>query len=205
MSLFNTVLNAISVFVGKTHWKTKKEISADHKEVIRQLLAKDYYIILTNNSNHLSSYAISFAQFLITGKFGFWSHILMNTEGEVQTDEDFRLIEAVGDGVHFTPFDEVFKVQKVALMKPKSMTIDKWTAVLEKAKTELGKPYDTIFDLKSDSALSCVELVRTALMAEPDYMQNFAAFENMVQSHKNLTPGMFYTCPDFEVVFAVKA
>jgi hypothetical protein len=75
---------------------------------------------------------------------------------------------------------------------------------MDKAMTEIGKPYDSLFDLKNDNALSCVELGRTALMAEPNYYTNFANFEEMIRKRKNLTPQMFYECPDFEVVYEIR-
>lgn len=128
----------------------------------------------------------------------------MNVEGDVVSDTDFRLVEAVGVGVKYSGFAQVFDVQGVCLMKPKSMSLDAWTAVMDKAKTQLGKPYDTIFDLKEDTHLSCVELVRNALMAEPNYERDFAHFEKMITSSKNLTPQMFRDCPDFEVVYEIR-
>jgi len=128
----------------------------------------------------------------------------MNLEDEVKTDDDFMLIEAIGSGVTETPFKDVFNVNGVVLLKPKNLTINKWTAILDRAKTELGKPYDNLFDLKNDKALSCVELVRVALQADPDYATNFAEFERMIKKEKNLTPQMFYDCSDFEIVYEVR-
>lgn len=191
--------------IGKIHWPACSEISEQDKIKIKDLLVPNYYIILTRRSNHLSTYFIGLSDLILRGKWGFFGHALMNTEDSVGDPTDFRLVEAIGAGVQYTPFNEVFNVQAVALLKPKSMSVDKWTVVLDKAKTEIGKPYDTLFDLKNDRALSCVELVRAALMAEPDYNENFKNFEAMIKKYKNLTPSMFYDCPDFEVVFEVKA
>jgi hypothetical protein len=128
----------------------------------------------------------------------------MNIENQVTTDADFRIVEAIGTGIAITPFAHAFDVSGVAMLKPKNMTVDKWTAVLDKAMTEVGKPYDNLFDLKNDQALSCVELIRTALMAEPDYYENFAHFEARIAKEKNLTPEMFYECEDFEVVLEIR-
>jgi hypothetical protein len=125
-------------------------------------------------------------------------------EDEVKADDDFRLVEATGNGVNYSPFELVFEVHGVVLLKPKNMSVDHWTLVMDKAMTEIGKPYDSLFDLKNDNALSCVELVRTALMAEPNYYTNFANFEEMIRKRKNLTPQMFYECPDFEVVYEIR-
>jgi uncharacterized protein YycO len=128
----------------------------------------------------------------------------MNLEDEVNSDNDFRLIEATGSGTHYSPFDLVFRVHGVVLLKPKNMSAEHWTKVMDKANSELGKPYDSLFDLRNDQRLSCVELVRSALMAEPDYEKNFANFEAMIKSRKNLTPQMFYECEDFEIVYEVR-
>ena len=39
---------------------------------------------------------------------------------------------------------------------------------------------------------------------DPDYYTNFANFEKLIAERKNLTPQMFYECPDFEVVFEIR-
>jgi hypothetical protein len=84
------------------------------------------------------------------------------------------------------------------------MTLEDWTLAIDKAKTETGKPYDTIFDLANDKALSCVEVIRVALQATPDYAENFAEFEKMIGKTKQLDPQMFLECSDFEVVWEVR-
>ena len=126
-------------------------------------------------------------------------------EDEVKSDKDFRLIEAVGKGVVFTLFDNVFDVHGACILKPRNLTIEKWTAILDKAKIQLGKPYDTLFDIANDNNLSCVELCRAALMGEPDYATDFANFEALIKKrHNNLSPDMFYGLDDFEVVYEVR-
>jgi hypothetical protein len=190
--------------IGNTNWKFKNGLTQEEKDIIRAKLVPNYYIILTRSNNHLATFFIGLATFALSWKWGFWPHVLMNLEDELMSDADFRLVEATKKGIHYSTFDEVFTTNSVALLKPKSMTVEHWTEVMDKAKTELGKPYDTLFDLKNDNALSCVELVRTALMAEPHYAEDFANFEAMIAHNKNLTPDMFYSCPDFEVVFEVR-
>lgn len=199
--MFRKLIDKIVLGIGNIHWKTRKEISADAKNRVRELLGPNYYIILTHRKNHLSTFFVGLSNFVLTGKWGYWAHALMNIENEVVSDTDFRLVEAIGSGSQYTPFDKVFDVHGVVLLKPKKMTTEEWTAVLDRAKGLLGRPYDSLFDLKNDSSLSCVELVRTALMAEPGYAEDFANFEAMIAKRKNLTPQMFYDCPDFEVVF----
>lgn len=204
MNIFERIWVETVEALGQIHWKPKHLLNTSELNDIKDLLRPDYYIILTRRNNHMSTYMVSFANFVLRGKFSYWSHALMNLEDEVKTDDDFMLIEAIGSGVTETPFKDVFNVNGVVLLKPKNLTINKWTAILDRAKTELGKPYDNLFDLKNDKALSCVELVRVALQADPDYATNFAEFERMIKKEKNLTPQMFYDCSDFEIVYEVR-
>lgn len=198
------ILSKIVDLIGKVEWPSSNFITVDEQEKIKAMLTDNYYIILTRRNNHLSTFFIVLAHFLLRLRPGHYAHVLMNLEDEVESIEDFRLIEAIGTGVQYSSFSKVFDVHSVALMKPKSMSIEKWTAVLDAAKSQLGRPYDTLFDLKSDTNVSCVEMVRNALMADIDYYTNFADFERMINKTKNLTPQMFYECKDFEVVYEVR-
>ena len=204
MTFLQRIENAVAIMIGIVNWKLKNPLTVDEKAVANKLLVPNYYIILTRNNNHLSSYMIGLGDLFLEGKFGYWGHALMNMENEVVNDTDFRFVEAIGTGVQYATFDEVMAVNSIALLKPKNMSIEHWTAVLDKAYTEVGKPYDTLFDMKQDQKLSCVELVRNSLMAEPNYSTDFANFEAMVQKYGRITPQMFYDCPDFEVVYELR-
>lgn len=175
-------------------------------EYLRAALSKDYYIILTRNDSHFSTYLVQLGNLLTSRKLGHWSHALMNLEGDNPIiDANFRLVEATSKGVHYSTFLEVFRCDSVALLKPKNMTIEQYTAVMDKALTKVGTPYDNMFDLKSDSEVSCVELVRVALQELPDYNIKFSNLEKMIiDNDGNLTPEMFYHCPDFEVFWEVR-
>lgn len=192
------------LWIGNIHWKFTDGLTGKELDEIEKRLIPDYYIILTRRKNHLSTYFIMLSYILLKGKFGYYSHALMNLEDEVTEEKDFRLIEATGTGVHYSSFNEVFDCHSVALLKPKNMSLEEWTEVMDKAKSQLGKEYDTLFDLKTDKELSCVELVRVALQALPDYETRFANFERMIKTRNNLHPQMFYDCDDFEVVFEVR-
>jgi hypothetical protein len=204
MNIFLKIFDTIVNFIGSVSWKQKNPLTAIEKDQIRQMLTEDYYIILTRNNNHLSTYAIAFANLVLTGKFSYWGHALMNFEDKVTTDADFRLMQATRAGVGYATFDEVFNVNSVVLLKPSKMSISAWTDVLDKAKTELGKPYDTLYDLANDNALSCVELVRNSLQADANYTANFIHFEALISKSKNLTPEMFYGCSDFEIAYEIR-
>ena len=205
-STYNSIRNILAVMIGKINWKTKRVLSPEEFETIRQKLKDDYYIILSRHDGHLSTYAIALAHCFLTHHWGYYAHVFMNLEDTVLSDNDYRFIEATGTGVHISGFSGVFDDQtsSVALLKPKSMSLDKWTSVMDKAKTELGKPYDTLFDLANDNKLSCVELVRDALRNEPNYETDFANFEAMIADAKNLDPQMFYECSDFVVEYETR-
>ena len=203
--MYKPIANLISkvvLFIGTVHWKAKKVLTTEEQVKIRNMLIDNYFIILTRRRNHLSTFFINLADFLITRKWGFWSHALMNLEDTVNTVTDFRLMEATAVGVHYSLFETVFDVQNTVLMKPKSMSIDKWTTVLDRARVDLGKPYDTLFNIADAKALSCVELVRNILQGEPDYATDFANFEAMIVKYKELSPQMIYDCGDFDVVYS---
>lgn len=204
LKTFVKVWSTIVQAVGNIHWNTDVRISDVKQNKIRGLLKDDYYIILTRRSNHLSTYFIAIIELFLTGKVGYWSHALMNLEDTVTEDKDFRLMEATGVGVHYAEFGNVFDAQSAVLMKPKHMTLGEWTDVLDDAKAQLGKPYDTLFNIADSSSLSCIELVRQILMGTPGYQEKFKNFEAMITRHKNLSPQMLYDCEDFEIVYEIR-
>ena len=199
LNYLKTLFSRFAKWIGSVSWKADKEIPVYSKERIKELLKSNYYIILTRRSNHLSTYIIGALELLMRFKIGYWSHALMNLEDTVTTVDDFRLLQATGKGVDYATFDEVFDVQSVALLKPKCMTIDEWTEVLDTAKRQVGKQYDSLFDIKNDDKVSCIELVRIILMAQTNYKEDFANFEAMITKYKNVSPQMLFDCDDFEV------
>lgn len=204
--LCQKIMNFLVKNVGTIHWKSKKSLTEEDKQQIKKLLVTNYYIIATRRTNYLGSFCVRLAHFLVTGRWGYYSHVLMNLEDEVHSDEDFRLVEATTKkGVNYSTFDEVFNdVSAVALLIPKGMTNDEWNEIFERTKLYIGKPYDTMFDYKNDKALSCVEGVRNALMGLKNYYYRFANFEATIANARTITPQMFLESPDFEVVFEIK-
>lgn len=182
------------------------ELKESDWNYLENSLAKNYYIILTRNASHLSTYLVSLGNYVATGKFGYWGHALMNLEGDNPTiDHGFKLMEATRTGVHYSSFMEVFMCDSYALLKPKDVHPDDWTIIMDKLLQQPGKKYDDLFDLANDKQLSCVELVRLGLQSLPDYSIRFANLEKMIKENgNNLTPEMFYDCPDFEIVKEVK-
>lgn len=187
-------------FNGGVYW----DLTVAEQAKIRELLAIGYYVILTRRKTHLTTYLIAIGTWIKTGSLGYWAHGLMNLEEDVESDADFRLMEATGLGVHYSPFDQVFDCDSAALLRPKGFSIEDWARTLDKLKMQLGKPYDTLYDISRDSALSCVELIRLALQASENYAQNFKRFEALVNKGKIVTPQMLYDCGEFEIVYEVR-
>jgi len=206
LPIFAKAVNAISTTIGKINWKTKRVLTDHERTVVKEKLKNDYYVILTRHSGHLSAYAISLAHFFLDGDIGYYGHALMNLEDEVTKEGDYKFIEATGTGTHYSNFDEAIDQQtsSIALLKPKALTLREWTDVMDYAKTQLGKPYDTLFDIANANALSCVELVRVALQIMPTYETDFADFEARIKKGKNFDPETFRECTDFEVVYEVR-
>lgn len=205
----HTFFQKVQIFfielLAKIHWKQQEELSPESVAALKQRFADHYYIIATRRDNQLTTFFICLGNWFLTGNWGYYSHVLMNLEDEVKTDDDYRFIEATGKGVHYSSFDEVFKpVYAAALIAPKNMTIEEWTEALDAAKTYLGRPYDNLFNLKSDLEINCVELMRLALEGVPGYSEKFAEFEKLVAKKGKLTPDMFLQCADFQVVHTVK-
>lgn len=191
-----------AVINGGIYYRLKEE---DHDK-IRALLEPGYYFILTRRRCHLTTYLIAIASFIATGKVAHYAHVLMNVDdGNIKNDNDFKLIEATAKGVHYSTFMQVFDCDSVAILRPKNMNVDEWTQTLDHAIGEIGKEYDNLFDILDDTKVSCVEMCRQALQAEPNYVQDFSQFEKMIKANGNqLTPQMLYDCPDFEIVFEVR-
>lgn len=204
-TFFQKIQIALIKGMVKVHWRQTKPLSQAEIDDMKARFKKDYFVIATRKSNYLTTFFIALGNLFLTGRWGFYSHVLMNLEDTVESDSDFRFIEATGKGVHFSDFTSVFgAVDAVALIKPKNLTLEEWTSTLDRAKTYLGRPYDNLFDLKSDLEINCVELIRLALESIPDYSLKFKEFEKLVATKKKLTPDMFATCSDFEVVLTIR-
>lgn len=206
MQYLQRIVSWFLPFLSKIHWHLFKRVTEDELQKIHELMTPHYYVVLTRRKNHLSTWMVQIAHLFLTGRWGYWSHVLMNLEDEVTGRGDHRMVEAIGTGIVVTPFEEVFNCSSVMLLKPKGISLDEFTKAMdEAAKGYLGRPYDNLFDLKNDNALSCVELVRAVLKKSvPDYDSRFSDLERMIAKYKNLDPQMFADCTDFEVVYETK-
>lgn len=185
-----------ALFNDGVYWNLKEE---DHEE-LRDLLEKNYYVILVRHGCHLSTAFIWIASKFI-GSEGFWAHVLMNVDNEADHNK-FAFMEATGIGMNRASFMKVFDCDAAALLKPKNMTIEDYTAAIDQYVSEQGKEYDDFGDLANDKAVNCVESVRSALQKVPGYAEKFPNFEALIKKHNGqLAPQMFYDCPDFEIVW----
>ena len=78
-----------------------------------------------------------------------------------------RVIEAVSEGVIFTSLEHRADADAVAVLRPRLSRKDK-AAVLLRAFSYWGRPYDFNFDFLTDSALACTELMCKAYEPSPE-------------------------------------
>lgn len=187
----------------KIKFKTRDPLTPEEREEIIKLLASGYYIILTGNRYHLSSVLVRIMTFLKTWKWSPYSHALMNCDFMTKPEDvdKFKFMEATSVGVHYSNFNEVFDCDSVCILTPLNMKNEAWTKVIDNLLVYNGKPYDDLFQLSDSNRISCVELVRDALKADPDYQQNFSNLEQLITWEGNLMPAMFRDCADFKVVY----
>lgn len=199
------IYHKIASFPSKVKFKRKKHMSQKDRDNLARILAKGYYIILTGNRYTLSSLIIRIITLLKMYKWGKYSHVLMNVDN-MESPEDvdkFKFMEATSVGVHYSTFNEVFDCDYVCVLTPKNIDNDKWTRIIDRAVEHDKKPYDDLFQLSDETHISCVELVRNALMANDTYEEEFQHLEEMISKKGNLLPQMFRECQDFEPVYEI--
>ena len=199
-NVFYRVYHWLAEIPPKISWSRQHRITPAQRDELAQVLASGYYVILTGSSSHLSSVIVSLLTWCKTGHWGRYSHVLMNADNiENAEDRDlFKFVEATAQGVAYATFDEVFACDRVCLLTPKTVSNTEWTRVIDALLSQLGKPYDDLFDLADSTHVSCVEVVLAALAAA-DYAEDFANLAVMIQQQGNLVPEMYRDCVDFTV------
>lgn len=178
-------------------------LTPEEHQAIKEILKNNYCIIVARRETHLSTYGIAIAHFFLTGRWGYWSHVLMNCENNVATDDDFKLVEATGKGVHYSKFDEVFNCDSTALLVPVGFTGEEWVKAIEEMYNEVGAPYDDLFDFTDTSEVSCIEAVYVALSKCPE-SEAFKELQKMLNKCKKLDPDMLYNCKAFYKLYEVR-
>ena len=190
-----------AVINGGVYYSLKEE---DHDK-IRKLLKENYLVVLTRRKSHLTTYLIQLVSWLATRKSSHYAHALMNVEGDIQNNIDFKLIEATAPGVHYSTFMQVFDCDSVALLKPRGVSLEDWTAVLDIVKGQYGYQYDNLFDITDEKNVSCVEMIYQGIKHLTAYKDRFPNLVRLLEETGNdLTPQMLYDCNDMDVVFEVR-
>jgi hypothetical protein len=210
---------AILRWMSTVTWKSKDSQMAEKElETIKFHLALNHYIILTWRSNHLTSYTISFAHYMLGlwakirmpgtmpwPKFARYSHSCINIErtDDPRVSEDYEILESLAAGVKVSPFDEVFNCKRVVLLEP-NIPAELWQNLVERGLDKLGTMYDLDLDLNQTDRLSCIELVVYILKGYEFYNERFADILNDIYLYKNLDPQMLRDSPSFRVVYETK-
>ena len=193
------------------------DVTAQDREYIRETCAQGVYMWLTRRETHLTTYLITVSDYLLAlmayyregrigsnPKLGFYSHAFLNADSDT-------FIEAVAQGVKTNYFDNVFNVDAVAALIPSSLSPLEWSMFSRKfveiAKSKVGSRYDALFNLKDETEVSCIELIRVCLrhcMSEAEYSLRIKNFEALIAQRRNLTPDMLRECKDFTVVIEMR-
>lgn len=72
-----------------------------------------------------------------------------------------RVLEAIGEGVVFTPLEKFAEADSLSAIRPRLSKVEKARAIV-RAFGYAGRPYDFNFDFQSDETLVCSELVYKA-------------------------------------------
>ncbi len=208
------VWNKLSNLVSRLQWIRLQAVinggvyyslmECDH-DIIRSILKENYLIILTRRKAHFTTYLIYILNYIYTHKKTYYTHALMNVENDIPNNIDYKLIEATASGVHYSTFMQVFDCDSVVLLKPKNVPLKEWTKVLDNVKNQLGLPYDNIFDITSNSSVTCVEMIYQGLKTLPNYTERFPNLIALLEANKNnLAPQDLYSCGDLDIVFEAR-
>jgi len=198
------------LFTGRAYDLTSKD-----REEIREEMQAGLRIWVSRRETHLTTYFIGFFDWAlavwawfkngrkgIKPKWGFWTHAFANINSH-------EIMEAIAKGVTKSMFDDAFNCEAAAALVPANLSVIEWhnisKEIVEELKLQDGKKYDSGFNLKDESKVSCIELMRLVLMKRvKDYHYKFADLEEDVRLYKNLTPQMLYDSKSFKVVWEVR-
>jgi len=84
---------------------------------------------------------------------------MLELQGQNELGDDFAVLEAIGEGVIFTSFEQsVGEADAVAVLRPR-LSEEALRDALSRALTHRGKEYDFDFDFETTDRLVCTELI----------------------------------------------
>ncbi len=86
-----------------------------------------------------------------------------------ESSHDYRVLEAMSEGVVFTSLEHSANADSLAVLRPKLSNLDVAKSLLTSLKYK-GLPYDFNFDFRTDTAVVCSELIYYAY--QPTYEKN---------------------------------
>lgn len=78
--------------------------------------------------------------------------------GQDETKHDYRVLEAMSEGVVFTSLEHSANADSLAVIRPRLSNLDMAKGLLTSL-TYQGRPYDFNFDFRTDSTVVCSELI----------------------------------------------
>ncbi len=87
--------------------------------------------------------------------------------GSDETKHEYRVLEAMSEGVVFTSLEHSANADSLAVIRPKLSNLDIAKGLLTSLKYQ-GRPYDFNFDFRTDSSVVCSELVYYAYQPTKD-------------------------------------
>lgn len=204
------MISKFLIWLGKVRWENLRKkiygkpynLSLQDWVDIGEILKKGNYVILTRRKAHLSTYLTNFAHFLLTFRWGYYSHACVNVEpNNISNIDEIMIYESIGTGTKISNFNKVFDCDSVCILKPVWGNDFDWSDTVQNLYKDLGKPYDGSFDLGNPDKVSCVEYILNSLRKHPNYMEIFYPLERMIEIEGNLSPDMFYESGAFRLVY----
>lgn len=193
-------------------------LTPEDRDKCKDLMERGNYLWLTRRKTHFTTYMISLGDFLLEvlmwfknkckGKFP-KINFQKYTHAFINEDDDL-LIEAIANGVVESQFDTVFDCDWACALKVNGLSAKQWKSVsglvVIAGRDNLGRKYDTLFDINNADKVSCIELLRVELKAAlgDQYDVLMADFEASIKKYGNLTPQMLRNSSSFDVVLEIK-
>lgn len=193
-------------------------LTTEDRDKCKDLMESGNYLWLSRRKTHLTTYLISFGDWLLevlkwfkdkSGKrfpkpnFKKYTHAFLNRDDDI-------LIEAISKGVVESYFDGVFDCDWACALKINGMSDQEWKEfskkIVDEAVGDLGKEYDVAFNIKDPSKVSCIELIRDVAKKalDDEYHKYMSDFERLISKYGNLTPQMMRDSSSFQVVLEIK-